>query len=115
MIFGCFFLEETLPSAMPHKSSETHRHNDHDNSERNPLLSNADQQHDPAYNTFDDDGCSTSSSSTLKHSQEPPPTFRECLTPAVLAICLTYALFAYQAIFYDGELLYLGYICPYRA
>ncbi|ORY91089.1 major facilitator superfamily domain-containing protein [Syncephalastrum racemosum] len=102
MIFGFFFLEETLPTAVSHKSAEAHKNDDNHNSERNPLLSNADQQHDPAYNTFeDDDRLSTSSSSTLKHSHEPPPTLRECLTPSVLAICLTYALFAYQAIFYD--------------
>ena len=90
LVFGLFYLEETLATLK--------------NDEQKPLL-----QSQKKYSTFsddddDDDQCvATSPTPTIPDTYQ-PPSLREALTPGVLAICLTFGLFAFQAVFYDGRL-----------
>ncbi|KAI9488261.1 major facilitator superfamily domain-containing protein [Zychaea mexicana] len=101
LIFGIFFLEETLESAKP-TTQDPPTKVFHELEEERPLI-----QHNEDYNTFngtttdDSDRRSTTSPTPTLPDQSPAPSFRESLTPAVLAICLAYALFSFQAIFYD--------------
>ncbi|KAI8143235.1 major facilitator superfamily domain-containing protein [Fennellomyces sp. T-0311] len=90
LTFGLFYLEETLVTV----KSEEHR----------PLL-----RPQAKYSTFnndnndddDDDRHSTTSPTPTIPETRQPPSLREALTPSVLAICLTFGLFAFQAVFYD--------------
>lgn len=99
LIFSYFFLEETLSTIIDASKNNMQQ-------EQSPLLGPKQQQSD--YNTFDDNrnnevssSVSSASTSTLTNFNQ-APSLRECITVPVLTVCLTYGLFSYQAIFYDG-------------
>jgi MFS family permease len=101
LVFGYFFLEETHP---------VHKKQVVDEEER--LLVNKKgnkQQQGQNYSTFNDDNqdqderSSQHSPTPTIHDKHTPPTLKESITPSVLAICITYAFFAFQAIFMDGN------------
>lgn len=96
LIFGIFFLEETLGGTASSKTSKTK------NSETAPLL-RSDSHHSDEYNTFDRSSSPTPTITDDDHDDKKKPSLRESLTPAVLGICFSYALFAFQAIYYDGK------------
>lgn len=97
LIFGVFFLEETLGGTSSSKTSKTK------NSETAPLL-RSDSHHSDEYNTFDRSSSPTPTITDGDHDNDKKkPSLRESLTPAVLGICFSYALFAFQAIYYDGK------------
>lgn len=93
LIFGFFYLEETLGGTCSLSKSKNR-------TETAPLLQS---DSDEDYNTFDRSSSPTPTITdhTKKHDDDKKPSLRESLTPAVLAICLSYALFAFQAIYYD--------------
>ncbi|KAI8393986.1 major facilitator superfamily domain-containing protein [Radiomyces spectabilis] len=98
LVFGMFYLEETLAKCI--KKEEVVVVGASDVTEENTLL--IENHHKPGYDTFSHSSHRDNSPTpTLCGSQSTPPTLRESLTPAVLAICVTYGLFSYQAIFYD--------------
>lgn len=89
-IFGVFFLEETLGGVQLKEKKQQLE-------ERQRLL---DQTEEDGYNTFDQRN---------NEEQEPikkvaPPTLKEALTPTVWAISISYAIYAYQVVYYDGKL-----------
>ncbi|KAI9010334.1 major facilitator superfamily domain-containing protein [Phycomyces nitens] len=90
LVFGLFQLEETL-NVVPSKEENT--------TEQTQLLS---QQEPSAYDTFNSTSEEnvTSPTPTL-HAKPAPLTIRESLTPAVIAICITYGSFCFQAVFYE--------------
>ncbi|KAL0093566.1 major facilitator superfamily domain-containing protein [Phycomyces blakesleeanus] len=94
LIFGLFQLEETL---------NVSREKEEENSitEQTQLL--AQPEEPSAYDTFNttSQGNVTISPTPTLQAKPAPPTIRESLTPAVLAICTTYAAFCFQAVFYE--------------
>lgn len=98
LIFGFFYLEETLGGTCSLSKSKN-------KTETAPLLQSDSHHSDEDYNTFDRSSSPTPTITdhTKKHDDDKKPSLRESLTPAVLAICLSYALFAFQAIYYDGK------------
>ncbi|CDH55440.1 member of major facilitator superfamilymultidrug-dha1 sub-family [Lichtheimia corymbifera JMRC:FSU:9682] len=88
LTFGYFYLDETLSTVMKKEEEE-------------PLIQN--NPSDDGYRTFEENQRLSASSPTptLPDESRPPPTFREAITPAVLAISISYALFSFQAIYYD--------------
>lgn len=90
LTFGYFYLDETLSTVLKKEEEE-------------PLIQNSPS--DDGYRTFEESQRLSASSPTptLPDESRPPPTFREAITPAVLAISISYALFSFQAIYYDGE------------
>jgi MFS family permease len=92
LIFGLFYLEETL---------NVHSKNASADDEEESLLINSSSDSEQQYSTF---------KTKVQHSPTPtiqdkhtPPSLKESLTPAVVAICVTYGFFALQAVFMDGN------------
>jgi MFS family permease len=93
LIFGFFYLEETLNARLGSVSGQQ--------DEEESLLVNSTSDSEQQYSTF---------KTKVQHSPTPtiqdkhtPPSLRESLTPAVIAICITYGFFALQAVFMDGN------------
>ncbi|RCI06858.1 hypothetical protein CU098_008806 [Rhizopus stolonifer] len=88
LIFGFFYLEETHPAYACQELDE----------EETSLL----QSNGQGYSTFDPDQhdrtIQKSPTPTVKYQ---PPTLKESITPTVLAICITYGFFAFQAVYMD--------------
>ncbi|KAI8144443.1 major facilitator superfamily domain-containing protein [Fennellomyces sp. T-0311] len=80
-IAGFLFLEETL---VRKKVAQV--------TEEGERLLNGEGEGQESYQTF---------SSQSNTDPKPSASFREALTPAVIAICVTYGLVAYQCVFYD--------------
>jgi hypothetical protein len=89
-IFGVLFLEETLGGVQLQEKKQQQE-------ERQRLL---DQTDEDGYNTFDQ-GNNEEDRSIKK--VDPPPTLKEALTPTVWAISISYAIYAYQVVYYDGK------------
>ncbi|SAL98074.1 hypothetical protein [Absidia glauca] len=87
-IFGVLFLEETLGGVQLQEKKQQQE-------ERQRLL---DQTDEDGYNTFDQ-GNNEEDPSIKKI--DPPPTLKEALTPTVWAISISYAIYAYQVVYYD--------------
>ncbi|ORX53499.1 MFS general substrate transporter [Hesseltinella vesiculosa] len=90
LCIGYFYLEESLGGIHQQEKLRAKKQM-HTHQQEQPLLTQTDD--DQGYQTFD--------SRTSKPSLPPPPTLREALTPAVLAISLSYGIYAYQVVFYD--------------
>ncbi|KAI9303481.1 major facilitator superfamily domain-containing protein [Cunninghamella echinulata] len=107
-IFGYFFLQETLGGL---KYQEEKRQLE--NEQRQPLLSpNQNKINKDGYNTFNNnneqqqqqvegDDQSNMKKTSFPPSKPEPPTLRESLTPLVWSISITYAIYAFQVVFYD--------------
>lgn len=96
LVFGIFFLEETHVAV---NYKELNRQED----EEEALL-NASDEHYSTFKTNTNTGAvkiQHSPTPTI-HDRHAPPTLKDALTPAVLAICITYGFFALQAVFMDG-------------
>lgn len=98
LVFGIFFLEET------HVAVDYKKLNRQEDEEE--VLLNSGDEH---YSTFKTN--SNTGAVKIQHSPTPtihdrhaPPTLKDALTPAVVAICITYGFFALQAVFMDGLL-----------
>jgi MFS family permease len=90
LIFGLFFLEE---------SHACFRRNAKDDEEE-PLLSDSTK-----YMTFESENQpNAKSQSPTPTLYDSPPTLKESITPAVLAICITFAVFSFQGVYMDGKL-----------
>ena len=92
-IAGFLFLEETLIRKNQMQVAQ--------NEEQQGLLTNSEEGSED-YQTFD--GQANSNQSNKKQSSA---TFRDVLTPAVVGVCVTYGLAAYQNVFYDGKVFSL--------
>ena len=107
LIFGYFFLEETLSTAIPTTPKKpTEVFHDPMEEEQRPLLENNQQQQRPNYesnNNDEMDRLSTTSPTPTLPDKPTTPSLREAITPPVVAICISYGLFSFQAIFYDGK------------
>lgn len=91
LISGIFFLEETLGGVHLQEKKQK-------SDEQQPLLAattDTDQ-----YHTFDEQQQQDTEVTTKKVE---PPTLKEALTPTVWAVSISYAIYAYQVVFYDGK------------
>ncbi|KAI9245057.1 major facilitator superfamily domain-containing protein [Sporodiniella umbellata] len=90
LIFGFFFLEETHPAYAQQTIKD----------EEENLLAQSDNN--PDYSTFKtsarNNATQKSPTPTVKYQ---PPTLKESITPTVLAICIAYGFFAFQAVYMD--------------
>lgn len=91
LIFGLFFLEETHPVYAHHSEDE-----------ETSLIQTENEQN---YSTFKKQRDQRSPTPTVKDRYK-PPTLKESITPQVVAICITYGFFAFQAVYMDGKLYY---------
>ncbi|KAI9244683.1 major facilitator superfamily domain-containing protein [Phascolomyces articulosus] len=105
LIFGAFYLEETLASAMPSSHAATKKptkvFHDPIEEEQRPLLTH---QQQPGYDGQQNNGLdrhSTTSPTPTLPDKPQAPSLREAITPPVIAICISYGLFSFQAIYYD--------------
>lgn len=98
LIFGLFYLEETLN--VPSKSIRTEGHDEED-----PLLTNCSSDNEQQYSTFKTK-IQPSPTPTIR-DKHTPPSLKESLTPEVIAICIAYGFFALQAVFMDGNCICL--------
>ncbi|KAI8074525.1 major facilitator superfamily domain-containing protein [Gongronella butleri] len=97
-VFGIFYLEETLGGLEAQKQLKQQKKQMNAHPQEQPLL----QQHEHTDDTTTGGGYHTfDQQEAPKPIIESPPTLREALTPAVLAISLSYAIYAYQVVFYD--------------
>lgn len=97
LIFGFFFLEETVKVVKPQER---------DDEEETVLIA---ESSDNNYSTFDN---SYGAVKPTKIQPSPTPTIhdknvtkytlKDALTPVVLSMCITYGFFALQAVFMDG-------------
>ena len=90
-IAGFLFLEETLIRKKQMQIAQ--------NGEQQGLLINGENESED-YQTF-----GRQSGGNQFNEPQPSATFRDVLTPAVVGVCITYALAAYQNVFYDGKCL----------
>ncbi|CEG62755.1 hypothetical protein RMATCC62417_00033 [Rhizopus microsporus] len=86
LIFGLFFLEETHPVYAHHSEDE-----------ETSLIQTENEQN---YSTFKKQKDQRSPTPTVKDRYK-PPTLKESITPQVVAICITYGFFAFQAVYMD--------------
>ncbi|KAI7851267.1 major facilitator superfamily domain-containing protein [Circinella umbellata] len=86
-IAGFLFLEETLIRKKQMQIAQ--------NGEQQGLLINGENESED-YQTF-----GRQSGGNQFNEPQPSATFRDVLTPAVVGVCITYALAAYQNVFYD--------------
>ena len=91
-IAGFLFLEETLVKDKAGDNETTRQEEDA------PLLNDVE---DESYSTFGD-GQEQQQQQEMK-SKRP---FSDVLTPAVITICVIYAMTAYQNVFYDGKIYF---------
>ncbi|KAI8076530.1 major facilitator superfamily domain-containing protein [Gilbertella persicaria] len=94
-VFGVFFLEETLHVHSGNDGKQT-------DEEETLLINNESDDTQHNYSTFNDSNSNTQHSPTpTVNDKHTPPTLKESLTPAVVAICIVYGFFALQAVFMD--------------
>lgn len=92
-IFGILFLEETLEGKRPQDKKAL-------KDEEQRLLSDGEAN----YSTFHDGNSDASCSPTPTIKERPrKPTFREAITPPVIAVSISFGLIALHGVFYDGE------------
>lgn len=97
LIFGLFFLQETHQPIDYYKLNEQEAEDE----EERLLLNHEDIEE--GYSTFENNTSAEHSPTPTIHDKHAPPTLKEALTPAVVAICVTYGFFALQAVFMDGK------------
>lgn len=97
LIFGFFFLEETL---VVNKAPE------HEDEEEAVLIA---ESADNNYSTFENDNTAARKATKIQPSPTPTIhdkhttqyTLKDALTPLVVSVCITYGFFALQAVFMD--------------
>ncbi|KAJ2962067.1 hypothetical protein NQZ79_g2729 [Umbelopsis isabellina] len=101
-VFGQLYLEETLNGKRPQDKKAQKE-------EEERLLANARAN----YSTFSDNESSSGAVSPTPTIHEAPhkPTFREAITPPVIAASISFGLVALHGVFYDGKLLFNSEQC----